>query len=194
MIRFSFRIHLDGRAKLLLIGLLLVLLLSGPALDQHPISSARASPSLHVNPHTNGRHYYLYDVAIQSIYAPVACSNGYHMASLWEIMDVSNMTYDYFHPNADTQDDSGYGPPSFVRGWVRTGYGSAASGSPGTANCNNWSSNASAHSGTLAFLTNVWTAPGTIHTWQSSTSTCNSIYKVWCVGDFYVLNLPIVKQ
>jgi hypothetical protein len=48
-----------------------------------------------------------------------ACAKGYHMASIWEILDTSNLSY-----NTDLGvivDDSGSGPPNAIEGWIRTG-------------------------------------------------------------------------
>jgi hypothetical protein len=47
------------------------------------------------------------------------CAAGYHMASLWEIFDPSNLRYDT--QLGFTLEDSGFGPPSFEGGWIRTG-------------------------------------------------------------------------
>ncbi|HHO47724.1 MAG TPA: hypothetical protein ENN06_04615 [Desulfobacteraceae bacterium] len=44
--------------------------------------------------------------------ALTACGAGYHMASLWEILNVTNLVYEYDNPAAYTKADSGYGPPS----------------------------------------------------------------------------------
>ena len=57
-----------------------------------------------------------------------ACASGYHMASLWEIFDTSNLRYDTALGASST--DSGSGPPVAVYfglghfegdGWIRTG-------------------------------------------------------------------------
>jgi hypothetical protein len=70
--------------------------------------------------------------------ALTACAAGFHMASLWEIFDPSNLQYD--GTLGRTNDDSGFGPPTadfFLNGgWVRTGFGSSATGAVGETNCN----------------------------------------------------------
>ena len=131
-----------------------------------------------------GHHFYL----TSNIYIPSnalsACASGYHMASLWEILDVSNLTYDYDHPAAYTQADSGYGPPAFWNGWVRTGYLSSGVDTAGTGNCLNWSDATTNNYGVSVRLTNAWeTAPGDIFTWDTTSYDCFHSGPVWCVGN-----------
>jgi hypothetical protein len=96
------------------------------------------------------------------------------MASLWELVDISNLIYDYVHPAAHTKDDSGYGPPSFWYGWIRTGGSSSNSATTGTGNCLNWTSTSSADSGVSVRLSRTWeTAPGDIGPWDATSFTCN---------------------
>ena len=52
------------------------------------------------------------------------CANGYHFASMFEILDVSNLRYDV--DRGFLQADSGQGPPSNWSGWIRTGFGPSA--------------------------------------------------------------------
>ena len=117
--------------------------------------------------------------------ALTACASGYHMASLWEILDVSNLTYDYDHPAAHTKTDSGFGPPSFWHGWVRTGQSSSGSSTTGSGNCLNWSTRSGSSNGVSVRLSRTWeTAPGDIFTWDANTFACSIPGPVWCVGDF----------
>jgi hypothetical protein len=130
------------------------------------------------------KHFYVTKVNYYPDQAPTACSTGYHMASLWEILDVSNLTYDYDNPAAHIRDDSGFGPPSYWYGWVRTGYAISSSSTTGTGNCNNWSSRLNTASGVSVRLSNAWeTAPGDISTWDATSFTCNFTGPVWCIGD-----------
>jgi hypothetical protein len=131
-----------------------------------------------------GQHFYLTDANSFTDEALTACASGYHMASFWEILDVSNLTYDYDHPDAHTKDDSGFGPPSFWHGWVRTGQDSSGSTTTGTGNCLNWSSRSGANSGVSVRLSRTWeTAPGDIFTWDANTFACSIPGPVWCVRD-----------
>jgi hypothetical protein len=124
-----------------------------------------------------------------------ACASGYHMASLWEILDVSNLTYDHDHPAAYTQDDSGYGPPSAWLGWVRTGYSSSGTDTAGTGNCLAWSDATASNYGSAAMLSNAWEAtPGDIFSWDTASFSCASIGPVWCAGDFQTMYLPLILR
>jgi hypothetical protein len=124
------------------------------------------------------------------------CASGYHFASLWEIMDPSNLKY-----NTDlgrTMSDSGKGPVTNLYGWVRTGYYNSTSGSPGAANCNAWTSSSDSDWGTYARLPNDWTAGQDIHVWAVDTATCDSavFLRVWCVADSVStpVYLPIILK
>jgi len=109
------------------------------------------------------------------------CADGYHFASLWEIMDPSNLKYDT--ELGITRDDSGQGPPTYLGGWVRTGYASSSGSIPGWGNCNVWTSNDSGHRGAYAYLPRDWTAGGNIHVWEANAAQCNLSGYVWCVAD-----------
>lgn len=129
-------------------------------------------------------HVYVTEYNFYSDQAPTACGPGYHMASLWEILDTSNWLYDYDHPAAHVQGDSGYGPPSRWYGWIRTGYWSSGDAAPGTGNCLAWSSRSVDDYGTLVRLSRTWeTAPGEILTWEADSFYCSVVAPVWCVGD-----------
>ncbi len=132
-----------------------------------------------------GRLYYLTEANFSTSQALTACAAGYHMASMWEIIDPSNLTYDYTNPAAHTKADSGQGPPSLWYGWVRTGGDSSGSGTAGTGNCNNWTSNSNAVSGVSVRLSRTWETPpneiGGI--WDATSFTCNFTGPVWCARD-----------
>jgi len=131
-----------------------------------------------------GQHFYLTNTFHFPDQALIACASGYHMASLWEILDVSNLSYDYDHPDAHTKDDSGFGPPSSWYGWIRTGWSSSTSTTTGTGNCQNWSSRSGSDSGVSVRLSRLWeTAPGDIAPWDASSFSCNLTGPVWCMGD-----------
>ena len=146
-------------------------------------------------PGGSGRHFYLTNSSYAQNTALTACSSGYHMASLWEILDVTNLVYDYNHPAATTKADSGFGPPSYWYGWVRTGYTSSGSSTTGTGNCQDWSSASGSDYGVAVRLSNTWeTAPGDISTWDATSFSCSSAGPVWCVGDFSSLLIPLILK
>lgn len=113
-----------------------------------------------------------------------ACRSGYHTASLWEIIDPSNLEYISAY-GGETTPDAGSGPPSCYWGWVRTGYMSSVASTPGTGNCQVWTSTDSGDYGTHVRLpynwtgTAKWPAP-----WEAEAVTCNdTMTRVWCVED-----------
>ena len=131
---------------------------------------------------TSLRQYYLTpDHTYDGSEALTACAAGYHMASLWELMDVSNLEYDTL--NGESRSDSGQGPPAIDVGWVRTGYNSNNSNTWGNANCNSWKTIEGF--GTLAGLQTDWTDSSTqdIHIWDIAGGDCNVGAKVWCIED-----------
>jgi hypothetical protein len=113
--------------------------------------------------------------------APSACSAGYHMASLWEIFDPSNLVYDTAlgHTSGD-----GSGPPEFNIGWIRTGGGSGVgqNDTPGERNCAAYTTNDPDSKGTVAALRTNWSSgAGVISPWGASTRACDQPVFVWCV-------------
>lgn len=150
----------------------------------------------------SGSRFYLTDANHPPDEALTACASGYHMASLWEILDVSNLSYAYDHPDAHIKADSGNGPPSGWNGWVRTGGSASTSSTAGTGNCNNWTSASSgASAASIRLATNWETAPGDISTWDATSFTCNFVGPVWCVEDNFagspgsgVIYLPIILK
>jgi hypothetical protein len=144
---------------------------------QAPLVYARDKP---LAASTSMRQYYLASAVLDATQAISACASGYHMASLWEILDTSNLKY-----NATLglyQGDSKPGPPTVWHGWVRTGYGSNNGNIVGQANCMAWTSTSG--NGTTAGLPSNWTAGSEdLHVWSVITSSCGSPAKVWCVED-----------
>ena len=180
---------------MLLISLLLTLLLSESAAALDRSDSPQEQLAAAFLPKSSGRHFYLTSLGYPTNAALTACASGYHMASLWEILDVSNLTYDYAHPAAYTQDDSGYGPPSGWFGRVRTGMSTSGSSIAGTGNCLNWTSISGSDFGATVRLSSAWeTAPGEISTWDAASYACNIPFPVWCVGNFTTLYLPAILK
>lgn len=175
-----------GRMVLLLAALLVVALLATLTWGQKgALASSHQAPLLPIPDRALAataemRQYYLAGAVISGSLAADACAEGYHMASLWEILDTSNLVYNT--TLGLVQGDSGSGPPTLWSGWVRTGYNSDNGTTAGQANCSAWS--VSSGYGTTASLPANWvTAPGEIHIWTVGTSSCGSPAKVWCVED-----------
>jgi len=111
--------------------------------------------------------------------APSGCAEGYHFASLWEIADPSNLKYDTFYGHY--KDDSSKGPPSGTYARVRTGYSSNNSSTPGSANCNNWTTT-TGH-GTRAALEHDWSSSSDIGIWEVIADDCSQTARIWCIED-----------
>jgi hypothetical protein len=118
--------------------------------------------------------------------ALTACPIGFHMASLWEIFNLSNFQYD--PGQGHTADDSGSGPPagSPNDGWIRVG-GNAEGGGVGAGvnNCNAWTSKDNGDSGTTVLLQTPWFGipSSPISPWVALNSSCDAARRVWCVED-----------
>lgn len=137
------------------------------------------------------RTFYLTQTQHNGSQALTACAQGYHMASLWEIFDTSNLRY-----NTElgfTQGDSGFGPPNGfttggdpvnAAGWIRTGGPLHNGGVIGSANCLLWTESSDGDLGTVVFLEPIWsqaTPTRVISPWVGQTRGCSSTARVWCV-------------
>jgi hypothetical protein len=150
---------------------------AGEARAAQPAAVAAASGA-------GSRRFYLSTLTRYGNAALTSCTTGYHMASMWEILDVSNLTYNADLPTSKTRDDMGSGPPSGMVGWIRTGYSSSGSSTPGTGNCKNWTSALSGDYGTAVRLTATWdTPPDPVNLWSFESFTCDINVSVWCVED-----------
>lgn len=146
-----------------------------PSIETKQISTQAASGT---------KFYITADPNVQATEVLSICATGYHAASLWEILDISNLSYAYDHPEAYTRADSGNGPPSGAAGWVRTGFASSASATAGRGNCNVWTSSDGDDDGTTISLSSSWeTAPGEIFTWQVNSQDCGALERAWCIED-----------
>jgi hypothetical protein len=159
------------------VGFVAVGLMLGLALNEHYSVSAQPTPP----PFARG--FYLTTSEHNGANALTACTRGFHMASLWEVFDPTNLEYDT--TLGTTDQDSGSGPPSDLIGWIRTGTQAGNTGGPGDANCNAWSSSAVGDSGTTVRLSEEWNIDlvGSIQPWQGIEISCNQPAKVWCVED-----------
>jgi hypothetical protein len=186
----SLRIHYSRRsdlAALLALALLAAALLT--CLAWRPGEATAGNMPLVV---PVGREYYLtYASVPDATHALTACASGYHMASLWEILDTSSLKYNTGLGAA--RDDSGQGPPAFLGGWVRTGDGSGNTSTPGQANCNAWTSNDASHYGTYAQLPSDWASAKNVHVWQTNATLCSYSARVWCVQD-RIVYLPLIMR
>ena len=131
------------------------------------------------------RKFYLTQDTFVGNQVLTACASEYHTASLWEILEPSNLEYDT--KRGATKDDAGAGPPtgSDGEGWIRTGYFSSTGSSAGHGNCRVWTSSSPAHNGTRARLEDAWgsTTLYPVSPWlPSSSGTCNISRRVWCVN------------
>ena len=136
------------------------------------------------NSHTRAqRKFYLTTNLHKGNEALIACASGYHMASLWEIRDASNLRYDT--TLGFKRGDSGSGPPANTYGWIRTGWDADESGLPGSSNCNAWTSASPFGEGTAVALQRLWkiTDGEVISPWTSLGELCFEPTHVWCVQD-----------
>lgn len=163
---------------------------TGVALSDTGITFPDGSVQTTAAPEDSRRSFYLRASPLTSpSQAPGACASGYHMASLWELLDVSNVRYATEHPDAlnrSGSDDQGDGPPSNVDGWVRTGYfKQTLDNTPGRATCDGWTSSSDSLRGTSASLETDWSNAALIGTpWQTRVVSCAiSTWRVWCAED-----------
>jgi hypothetical protein len=129
------------------------------------------------------RKFYLTTTTHDGLQAPTACTTGYHMASLWEIFDPTDLRYE--RTLGLNNDDSGSGPPANLSGWIRTGANAQTGAGPGDANCNAYTSNNNADHGTAVQLSEEWdSAANAVAPWDPFVERqCNIPFNVWCVQD-----------
>jgi hypothetical protein len=196
--RVRLRIRTDSASALVTSGglaLLAVALMVYLAWGQREVSAAGphvAQPS----PAGMRRFYLTADPVPDATQAITACAPGYHMASLWEIVDPSHLRYD---PDLGaTAADSGQGPPVWVttdyHGWVRTGNIASPLDITGLANCEAWTSSDAAEWGTTATLPLYWgVGVEDVHVWDVGRWPCSADLRVWCVETtVYTTHLPLV--
>jgi hypothetical protein len=109
-----------------------------------------------------------------------ACATGYHMASIWEIHEPSNLRYD--ESLGFTQGDGG--PPSGHLGWIRFGLDPDAGV---RFRCEEvfqqpWTSNSPFLSGAAVSLIHPF--PASDRAWEiEDVLSCDLTLPVWCVQD-----------
>jgi hypothetical protein len=147
----------------------LIILLIGVAIDADAKKKARK--------------FYLTPDPFTGSQALTACAKKFHMASLWEIFDFSNLRYET--TLGATRPDSGFGPPAGLIGWIRTGGLSAGTDTIlGQNNCFAWTSDSNLNVGILVGINDFWENAGlAVDPWLPFQATCNSSRRVWCVQD-----------
>ena len=190
-IRVRVRIHYSPSVALVLSALFLIAVALLVTLVWDPAGAAASGVDAPLTGASSLRQYYLTRTGYDGANATNACAAGYHMASLWEILDPSNLKY-----NTDLgllEGDSGQGPTVWP-GWVRTGVMPGVGALPGEGNCDGWTTDASGASGTLAGLS--WCNTQDVHIWNAFTLPCDLVRPVWCVEDrlSILVYLPLVVR
>jgi hypothetical protein len=165
---FSFKKSLVGLLGLLLIVGALAALLPLVGRGQGGVNPLTRDPR---------KAFYLTQTTHLGDEVLTACAEGYHMASLWEILDPSNFKYNT--TLGAVRGDSGAGPPANSHGWIRTG-NDASTGNFIVINCRAWTT-IHLDFGPVAWLDSEWSsAARNISPWQTSSSDCNISNAVWC--------------
>jgi hypothetical protein len=131
------------------------------------------------------RRYYLTTGTYNGSQALTACGAGFHMASLWEILDPTVLQYDT--TRGQTTEDSGSGPPGNIGAWIRTGKPlGTASSSPGGESCSGYTT--TSENGTRVWLPRDWDSDPVSTTltapwWNGTLSSCAGASPVWCTED-----------
>ena len=128
------------------------------------------------------KRFYLSNGYANGSEARSACAPGFHMASLQEIFNPSDLKYDT--TRGASMEDSGAGLPE-LSGWVRTSNYSSAADNAGTANCFAWTSaDPSAHGTRIVWSLDWSDNPNSvIDPWIAFSTTCNNDDRVWCKED-----------
>ena len=180
--RVMLRIRCDRRSDLVALLALALLIVAGLGyLAWNRDEVAASAPQAPLASSAGMRQYYLTITSHSGASADEVCAGGYHFASLWEILDPASLKYNT--SLGSIQLDSGQGPPSNLVGWVRTGYNGNTSSTVGMGNCLAWLSSNSIYNGTVADLPHQWTTATNLHVWNTSSYSCNTSTRVWCVED-----------
>ena len=169
-------VHLSKRLLWILVTIaLLSAVLLYLALSERPAEASFQAQA------TGQRQYYLSQNYVRGHQPLTSCAAGYHMASLWEIADPSNLLYNTTLGKTDA--DSGSGPAAGAPGWVHTGFINSTSAIAGHANCNGWTSLSGSHYGTIATLPDTWSNAEDLGVWDVAAQYCDYYQSVWCVED-----------
>jgi hypothetical protein len=187
-------------ARSLALGLLLllgafVLVAAASALARQQPDAPEAEA---VVPHLASEkpHFFITSANYTGAQADTSCPAGYHMASLWEMMNPSERTYASSLAVAKTRGDQGSGPVAGWWGWVRTGVDGFVGNEAGRANCAVWTSTTAGEYGTIVRLAENWTSGAiAISPWQAQTWSCTGVAPVWCASDpVYGTFAPVVAK
>jgi hypothetical protein len=125
------------------------------------------------------RMYYATTSGVQGSAALTACATGYHMAALFEMHQPANLQYN--SALGSTSGDGG-GPPTGLSAWIRTGFSTFSTNTPGVGSCGGWTSNSNSDFGSRVSLLVDWTSsPTNIAPWSADTQTCDLPNSVWCL-------------
>jgi hypothetical protein len=133
------------------------------------------------------RGYYLTKSTITGSKVLTACASGYHFASIWEILNTSDLHYNT--TLGRTNVNSGNGAPAISSrstfadaafGWIRTG-------GPDDPNCINWTSSNGVDAGSAGVLN---FSSGVPPSWSIAVGGPNST-PISCDGTFSGTPLPI---
>ena len=146
------------------------------------LSGAFTPPLRTIAAEKGPRQFYLTTSGHNGAQALSACAVGYHMASVWEILDPSNLSYN--RELGYMQADSGFGPPTgrnSTSAWIRTGAPAALSGDSdaGQSNCNAWTVGTFSGLGSIAYLNDNWNSGGA--RLLTGGADCDTALKVWCI-------------
>jgi hypothetical protein len=131
------------------------------------------------------RRFYLTKGTFGPLQVLSACAPGFHMASIYELLDPSALEYDPVL--GDSHESNPTGPIAVNSGWIRSGGSNST-----TANCSTWTSNDPAHTGTRAILAGSDTdmngpathgSPWTVFTTGPCGPSIPGATNVWCVED-----------
>ena len=129
------------------------------------------------------KRYYVTDGGFAGNQALSACAVGFHMASGWELLDITKLRYDGTLGFLPVNLDSEEGPTSNKFGWIRTGTITNTSDLPGWASCDQWTTDDVMTRGTIIYLSPTWDGNTDLGPWEANTANCGNNYPVWCVED-----------
>ncbi|MFC2023661.1 hypothetical protein ACFLT5_02870 [Chloroflexota bacterium] len=139
------------------------------ALSQGEVSAS--APQAPLASSTGMRQNYLTTLPYSTAGAGAdACADPYHFASMWEILDPSNLRYNT--SLGLTKDDCGQGPTSDKWGFVRTGNVSSSDDTVGTGNCDSWTVSATIRA-PQAKLDSSWDTTGDFPGWVVENTWCD---------------------
>ena len=131
--------------------------------------------SIALNASAHDRSFYLTKTTHQGDTVLTACATGYHFASISELFYYGNLVYniELGHSN----NDSGFGAPRGIPGWMRSGQEFGGS----EIQCGIWTARVGGYQGTRGHLSIDTSSP--FDPWSVLWSSCSTALPVWCVSD-----------